>query len=147
MVGTGILSNNMRSPLPNVTRHSRWWPYVVTPSIDKTLHIFFTLLQIWTLLPNLIFYLIVWGFHRAFAMSATYKQRTLTPPNTWSCPTLGLVYVQMLRPISPELVLFPDFLSFEHPSVLPLFLLSIFSETVRHDEDLIFCLAISSNHK
>ena len=30
-------------------------------------------------------------------------------PNTWSCPTLGLACVLMLRPISPELVLFPDF--------------------------------------
>ena len=36
-------------------------------------------------------------------------QRTLTPPDTWSCPTLGLACVIMSRPISPELVLFPDF--------------------------------------
>ena len=27
----------------------------------------------------------------------------------WSCPTFGLASVLMLRPISPELVLFPDF--------------------------------------
>ena len=33
----------------------------------------------------------------------------LTPPDTWSCPTLGLASVLMLRPISPELVLFLDF--------------------------------------
>ena len=26
MVGTGILSNNMRLPPPTVTRHSGWWP-------------------------------------------------------------------------------------------------------------------------
>ena len=32
-----------------------------------------------------------------------------TPPGTWSCPTLGLAIVLMLRPMSPELVLFPDF--------------------------------------
>ena len=38
MVGTGILPNNMRSPLPNVTRPSGWWPYTLTPSIDRTLH-------------------------------------------------------------------------------------------------------------
>ena len=25
-------------PLPNVTRHSGWWPHTVTPSIDRTLH-------------------------------------------------------------------------------------------------------------
>ena len=29
-------------PLPNIKRHSGWWPYTVTPSIDKTLHQFFT---------------------------------------------------------------------------------------------------------
>ena len=33
----------------------------------------------------------------------------LTPPDTWSCPTLGLACVLMSRPISPELVLSPDF--------------------------------------
>ena len=40
LVCTGILPNNMRSPFPNVTRHSAGWPYTVTPSIDKTLHQF-----------------------------------------------------------------------------------------------------------
>ena len=34
---------------------------------------------------------------------------TLTPPDTWSCPFLRLAYVLILRPISPEFVLFPDF--------------------------------------
>ena len=29
-------------PLPNVTRHSGWRPYWVTPSIDRTLHQFLT---------------------------------------------------------------------------------------------------------
>ena len=37
------------------------------------------------------------------------KQRTLTAPDTWSCPTLVLTSVLMLRPVSPELVMFPDF--------------------------------------
>ena len=37
------------------------------------------------------------------------QQRTLTPPDTWSFPTLGLACVLMSRPTSPELVLFPDF--------------------------------------
>ena len=63
----------------------------------------------WTLLPNLTFYLIVWGFHRTFATGAACQQRTLTLPDTWSCPSLGLACVLMSRPISPELVLFPDF--------------------------------------
>ena len=30
-------------PLPNVTRHSGWWPHTVTPSIDRTLHQFLTI--------------------------------------------------------------------------------------------------------
>ena len=76
-----------------------WWD--ITP-------IFYPLL-IWTLLLNLTFYLIVWDFHRTFATGAACQQRTLTPPDTWSCPTLGLAWVLMSRPISPELVLFPDF--------------------------------------
>ena len=109
MVGTGILPNNMRSPLPNVTRHSGWWPHTVTPSLDEILHQSLTLLLIWTLLPNLTFYLFVWAFYGTFATGATCQQRTLTPQDTWSCPTLGLASVLMLRPISPELVLFPDF--------------------------------------
>ena len=55
------------------------------------------------------FYLIAGGFHRTFATGAACQQRTLTPPDTWSCPTLGLASVLMLIPISPELVLFLDF--------------------------------------
>ena len=66
-------------------------------------------LLIWTLLPNLTFYLIVQGFHRTYATGAACQQRTLTPPDTWSCPTLGLACVLMSRPISSELVLSPDF--------------------------------------
>ena len=81
----------------------------MTPSIDQALHQFLTLLLILTLLPNLTFYLIARGFHRTFATGAACQQRTLTPPDTWSCPTLGLASVLMLRPISPELVLFLDF--------------------------------------
>ena len=61
-----------------------------------------------TLLPNLTFYLIVQGFHRTYATGAACQQRTLTPPGTWSRPTLGLACVLMSRPISPELVLSPD---------------------------------------
>ena len=49
------------------------------------------------------------NYERTFATGAACQQRTLTPPDTWSCPTLGLASVLMLRPISPELVLFPDF--------------------------------------
>ena len=49
------------------------------------------------------------GFHRTFATGAACQQRTLIPPDTWSCSTLGLASILMLRPISPELVLFLDF--------------------------------------
>ena len=49
------------------------------------------------------------GFHRTYETGAACQQRTLTPPDTWSCPTFGLACVLMSRPISPELVLFPDF--------------------------------------
>ena len=66
-------------------------------------------IMIWTLLPNLTFYLIVQGFHRIYATGAACQKRTLTPPDTWSYPTLGLVCVLMSRPISSELVLSPDF--------------------------------------
>ena len=95
--------------LPYVTRHSGWRPYTVTPSIHQTLQQFCTLLLIWTLLPNLTLYLIARGFQGAFARDAACQQWTLTPPDTWSCHTLGLASVLMLRPISPELVLFSDF--------------------------------------
>ena len=78
------------------------------PSLIRHFTNFDTLL-LWTLLPNLTLDLIVWGFHRTFATGAECQQRTLSPPDTWSCPTLGLACVLMSRPISPELVLFPDF--------------------------------------
>ena len=81
----------------------------MTPSIDQALHQFLTLLLIWTLSPNLTFYRNARGFYRTFATGAACKQRTLSPPDTWSCPTLGFASVLMLIPISPELVLFPDF--------------------------------------
>ena len=35
MVSTGILPNNMRSPLPNVTRYSGWWPSTLTPPLIR----------------------------------------------------------------------------------------------------------------
>ena len=90
--------------------HIQWHP----PLIGHYTH--FWPLLIWTLLPNFTFYLIVQGFHGTYATGAACQQRTLTPPDTWSCPTLGLACVLMSRPISPELV--SGLLSFEHPSVL-----------------------------
>ena len=46
-------------------------------------------LLIWNLLPNLTFYLIVQSFHRTYATGAACQQGTLTPPDSWSCPTFG----------------------------------------------------------
>ena len=62
-------------------------------------------LFLFLLLPNLTFYLIARGFHITFATGAACQQRTLTQPDIWSCPTLWLASVLMLRPISPGLVL------------------------------------------
>ena len=83
--------------------HIQWHPILIGHYTN------FWPLLIWTLLPNLTFYLIVQGFHRTYATGAACQQRTLTPPDTWSCPTLGLACVLMSRPISPKLVLSPDF--------------------------------------
>ena len=84
--------------------HTQWHPPLIRHYIN------FWPLLIWSLLPNLTFYLILQGFHRTYATAAACQQRTLTPLDTWSCPTLGLACVLMSRPISPELVLSPDFL-------------------------------------
>ena len=59
-------------------------------------------------LPTLTFLLNI-GFRRAFATCMACRQGTLTPPDTWSCPTLTLACALMSRPISPEHVLFLDF--------------------------------------
>ena len=109
MVGTGIIPNNMRSPsrmLHDILDddHIQWHPPLIGHYTN------FWPLLILTLLPNLTFYLIVQTFHRTYATGAAYQQRTLTPLDTCSCPTLGLACVLMSRPISPELVLSPDFL-------------------------------------
>ena len=55
-------------PLPNVTRHSGWWPSTVIPSIDQALHQFLTLLLIQT------FYRI-WLFAKLREVSIEYLQR------------------------------------------------------------------------
>ena len=83
--------------------HTQWHPPLIGHYTN------FWPLLIWTLLPNLTFYLIARGFHRTYATGAACQQRTLTPPDTWSCPTLGLACILMSRPISPELVWSPDF--------------------------------------
>ena len=66
------------------------------------LHLFYLLLSESEISPNI-------GFHRASATGVACQQGTRTPPDLWSCPTLGLACVLMSRPISPELVLSPEF--------------------------------------
>ena len=68
------------------------------------------------LIPNLTFYLIALGLHRTFSKGAECQQRTLTPPDTWSCPTLGHASVLLLRPC-----LVSGLFSSEHPSVFPFY--------------------------
>ena len=75
--------------------HIQWHPTLIGHYTN------FWPLLIWTLLPNSTFYLIVQGFHRTYATGAACQQRTLTPPDTWSCPTLGLACVLMSRPNTP----------------------------------------------
>ena len=72
----------------------------ITPVYDTFLRL--------DILPTLMLLLNI-GFHRASATGVACRQGTLTPPDILSCPTLGLASVLMLSPISPELVLFPDF--------------------------------------
>ena len=85
----------------------------------------------WThplLRENLIFAMSS-GASLIYATGVACQQGTLTPPDTWSCPTLGLACVLMSRPISPELVLSPDFwilnipryFSFAYKEVFPNF--------------------------
>ena len=90
------------------SRHFGWLPYRVTPSIDKTLHQFLTVTDL-DLITEFDFLPIMQCFHRTYATSAACQHRTLTSPDNWSCPTLGLACVLMSRLISPELVLFPYF--------------------------------------
>ena len=102
--------------------HIQWHPTLIEHYTS------FWPLLIWTLLPNLTFYLIVQGFHRTYATGVACQQRTLTPPDTWSCPTLGLACVLMSRPISSELVLSPDFWISNIPRYFSFPLNSLFEE-------------------
>ena len=90
----------------------------MTSSIGQTLHQLLTLLLIRghsrrkefdTIKLAQQHYLIVRSFNRAFATGVACQQKKLTHLHTWSCPLLGLSCVLILRPISLELVLFPEF--------------------------------------
>ena len=59
-------------PLTNVKWHSVTWPYTITTPY-------------WSdFVPNSTFNRNLSGFHRTFATGVACRQRTLTPPDTWS---------------------------------------------------------------
>ena len=111
----GNLINQYEAPLSRMLHEIRennimqWY----TP-IDKTLHQFMNLFHLYWTGPyyRIWLYSIVWGFYKAFVMDVTCQQRTLTPPDTWSCPTF------MLIPTCPKICLLSGLWTFEHPSVL-----------------------------
>ena len=119
VVGTGILSNNMRSPSPEC--YTAFWMMTI---YSGTLHWsdftpILTLLLIWTLLPNLTFFLFVWGFHRTFAIGAAsmpteyaYSYRHLVLPLFSTCLRSNVETNLSLTCLVSGLS------SFEHPSVL-----------------------------
>ena len=90
MVDMGVSLNNMKSPSPKCYMiFCDMIMYSDTP-IGKTFHLIVTLLPNKTLLPFCRHYLIPGGFHRTFATGVARQQRTLTPPDTWSCPIWDL---------------------------------------------------------
>ena len=68
-----------------------------------------TELDLFTECAPTTFYWIAGGFHGTFATGVACRQRTLTPPDTWSCPIFGLAYVLMLKPVFSMLSCFPDY--------------------------------------
>ena len=97
----------MRSPSPEC--YTTFWMMTI---YSNTLHRsgitpILTLLLIWTLLANLTFYLIARGIHKTFATGAACQQMALLLRSPGPVPLWTSVL--MLRQISPELVLFPDF--------------------------------------
>ena len=86
-------------------------------------------------------------------LGAACQQNALTPPSNWSCPTLGFAFVLMPRPISPELILFPDFWDSNSPRhfSFPLwFVIAKFSsKKFQHEYNFVFYIQhfTSLNHK
>ena len=105
MVDMGISSNIMKSPSPEcymtfwdmiIYKETLHWSDIIT-ELDPI-----TVFDVITLFRDVS----IWHLQRM-------RQRTLTPPDTWSCPIWDLHL--MLRPFFPELVMSTDLLSFEHP--------------------------------
>ena len=108
MVNIGILSKNIRSSLSQIfhdmKEHDRKWYH---PLIRHYINLRpgYRTEPYYRIGP---YNQILGGFHRTLAMGATSRQKTVIPPVTWSCPTLGLARALMLWPISPKLVLCPN---------------------------------------
>ena len=101
------------------------------PCLYSTFHLEYPLVLSWFCLRfaelnlSLTFYLIAPDFHTSFVTGSVCQQRTLFPPDPFSCLTLGPVCVLMLRQIAPEFVLFPDFWVLTSPGA-SFFYLSLF---------------------
>ena len=67
--------------------HIQWHPPLIGQNTN------YWPLLIWTLLPNLTFYLILQGFHRTYATGAAYQQRTLTPSGHLVLSHSGFAFV------------------------------------------------------
>ena len=79
------------------------WPVHIQwqPSTDQTLY------KALTLLPNSIFYRILWGFHyRTFARGVACRQVTLTPPDTSSRPFGTCISTVACRKVPSALFMF-----------------------------------------
>ena len=109
MIGTGMLSDNKRSPslecyttllMMTIYNDTLHWSDI-KPIFDPVTDL--DIITEFDNLPN------CGRFHRTFATAAACQQRTLTPPDTWSYPTLGLTCVLVFIPISSALVLFLNF--------------------------------------
>ena len=99
MIDMGLSSNNMNSPAFKC--YMAFWDIII---YRNTLHWWVTSLNM-TLLPNwtLLMFLTLlpyagrFNFIMTFATSASSQQRTLTSPDTWSCPFGSYIFVIMLR--------------------------------------------------
>ena len=108
MVGTGILPNNMRSPSP-ICYTPCWRMTLYSDTLHwRDITPIFPFIDL-DLITEFDFLLNCVRFPQNISKGAACQQMTFSPSDTWSCPTLGLACVLMSRPISPKLVLFPDF--------------------------------------
>ena len=89
----------------------------MTPSIDQTLHLSANLLPNWTFIPILTLLPNFGGFHRTLQRVRLANRGRLLLRTPGPVP-FGTIFVLILRPFFPELVMSTDLLSFERPSVL-----------------------------